>query len=194
MSKKKHRKRRHFSKIQPIPSTDTWEKSSQDQAPFGESVSSTPTVECKDRPSAPELRPPPGTIPLFGPLDKKTNIYPFLWFIPFREARERLRAGQVEKLESSRKHIRSVHLVEKAPPAEPPVPAIPDPEKPASLRRKSMGDSHNRERDDNPAGVWTIDSIPDTKAAVFVGMVFDGVLFDLLFGPGFRRSILKRAA
>ncbi len=103
-----------------------------------------------------------GHLQLFGPLDTKTNQHPFLWWIPEREARERLRAGEVVQLHFTRKQILSVHMVEK------PAAASPDSAnatKPAALRRKGMGDSHNHDTDQNPAGVWTINYLPTKSKA-----------------------------
>ncbi len=203
MSKKKKRHRLNSCQFQPNRLSDELERLGLGPESLPEeSARSTQKVEGKDSqlpvltPSARELR--PGYLKLFGPLDTKKNEYPFLWWIPEREARQRRRAGEVEKLDFSKRRLYAVHMIEKAPPAGSPVPASPDPQKPISLRRKSLGDSHKRERADNPPGVWTIDSLPRTvtkkgvvlEKGVFVAKVFDRVLIDLLYGPEYS----KRAA
>ncbi len=162
MSKKKHRKRLHFTNFRPnskseaveVPSTAVGSQSPS-KAPTAVSARSTLKVEGKDSQLpvtdySPEAR-LAGHLRVFGPLDTKTNTYPFLWWIPEKEARRRLRAGEVKQLHFTRKHILSVHLVEKQAP------------KPVSLRRKGMGDSHDHDTEQNPAGVWTINSLPKSK-------------------------------
>jgi hypothetical protein len=40
-------------------------------------------------------------------------------------------------------------------------------------RRKGMGESHKHETDHNPAGVWTIDRIPERLAGRFIAVLKD---------------------
>ncbi len=199
MSKKKHRKRLHLSNFRPNSKSEAVEvpreavgSQSPSKAPSAESARSTSKVEGKDSQlpvtdSLPEVR--PGFVKLFGPLDSKKNEYPFLWWITERKARQYLRNREVIHLHFTKRHIRSVHLVEKAPPESPKTSEGQDPEKPASMRRKGMGDSHDHDTDDNPAGVWTIDylrrkSPKDNDSPLWVKKLFQAVPI----------SCLKRAA
>ncbi len=191
MSKKKHRKRLHFSNFRPNSQSEAVEvptvavgSQSPSKAPSAESARSTSKVEGKDSQLpvtdlAPEVR--PGFVKLFGPLDTKKNEYPFLWWITEREAHQYLRQREVLQLHFTKRHIRSVHLVEKAAPAASPDPASAAANKPASLRHQSMGDSHDHDTEQNPAGVWTIDDLPRSKSkSKFVQKVFLAVQFSCL--------------
>lgn len=188
MSKKKHRKRLHLSNFRSNSQSEAVEVPPPSIAPSAESARSISKVEGKDSQlpvtdSSPEVR--PGFVKLFGPLDSKKNEYPFLWWITEQKAHQYLRKREVLQLHFTKRHIRSVHLIEKAPPAASPVPASAAGYKPASLRRKGMGDSHDHDTDDNPEGVWTIDDLPKSKAkSKFVRRVFLAV----------QLSCLKRAA
>ncbi len=198
MSKKKHRKRRNFPRNKPISISNELVRLGLSItvpciALSGESARSISKVEGKDSQlpvtgSSPEVR--PGFVELFGPLDTKKNEYPFLWWITEREAHQYLRQREVVQLHFTKRHIRSVHLVEKAAPA-----ALSDPQtgaavsKPASLRHQSMGDSHDHDNEQNPAGVWTIDDLPKSNSkSKFVQRVFLAVQLSCL-----KRAALKRS-
>jgi hypothetical protein len=218
VSKKKSRKRLHFRNFRPnIPLNDRTAVAPVSStlrdvvpqevlAPSEESARSTSKVEGKDSQlpvtdSALELR--PGFVRLFSPLDTKSNQHSFLWWITEQKAAKLLREREVEKLHYTRRRIRSVNLVAKSGSSWPASsgPAIPDPDKPASLRRQGMGDSHDREREDNPAGVWTIDSIPSpvtpnglpSSRGEFTEEVFDAVLISLLLPRAHRPRPQKRS-
>jgi hypothetical protein len=172
VSKKKHRKRLRFSPKQPICISDELVRLGLSIvpciAPSAESARSTSKVEGKDSQlpvTDPALEIRPGFVQLFSPLDPKKNAYFFLWWITEREARQYLRNREVVQLHFTRKHIRSVHLIEKQAPAVSPDSASADPpdKKPSSLRKKGMGDSHDHDTEFNPAGVWTINYLPKSK-------------------------------
>lgn len=82
------------------------------------------------------------------------------------DVRRLLGAGEIEALRSKRGRVHRVRWRTNYAAAD-------DPRRRYAIRTKGVGDSHNHEREDNPAGVWTIDRVRKRDREVFTTVLDD---------------------